>query len=100
MSDKGGLPQNLSNTPDIDEFDASWNKDGTRISFASDRGADEKGRHNLDIWIMDVNSPQQPNQVTSNASQDDNPQWDASGSAIYFRSNRGGEWGIWKVAAK
>jgi hypothetical protein len=23
--------------------------------------------------------------------------WDPGGNAIYFRSNRGGEWGIWKV---
>jgi len=100
MSDKGGLPENLTNTPDVDEFDAAWNKDGTKIAFASDRAVDEKGRNNLDIWVMDVSHPQQPLQITSNASQDDGPQWDASGNAIYFRSNRSGEWGIWKISVK
>jgi TolB protein len=100
MSDKGGLAQNLTNTPDVDEFDAAWNKDGSKIAFASDRAVDEKGRNNLDIWLMDLSLPQQPLQVTSNASQDDAPQWDTGGNSIYFRSNRGGEWGIWKVLVK
>ena len=34
MSDRGGVPRNLTNTPDTDESDPTWNKDGTRIAIA------------------------------------------------------------------
>ena len=97
MSDKGGLAENLTNTPDIDEIDGAWNGDGTKIVFASDRGIDEEKRANYDIWMLDRTKGGSPAQITTNPSQDDRPVWDPSGNAIYFRSNRGGEWGVWKV---
>jgi Tol biopolymer transport system component len=100
MTDRGGAAENLTNTPDIDEFDAVWNKDGTRIAFVSDRGVDQDQRNNLDIWVMDLARPDQPTQITTNASHDDSPAWDPSGAAIYFRSNRGGAWNIWRVSAR
>ena len=72
-----------------------------RIAYASDAGVDEDKRHNYDIWILDLTKPNAPPaQVTKNPSLDDHPVWDPSGRAIYFRSNRGGEWGIWKIALK
>jgi TolB protein len=97
MSDKGGLAENLTNTPDLDETDGAWNGDGTKIIFASDRGVDEDKRANYDIWMLDLTKGGSPIQITTNPSYDDRPVWDPSGNAIYFRSNRGGEWGIWKV---
>lgn len=100
MPDRGGFPRNLTNTPDIDEFDAAWNKDATRLAFVSDAGVDEDRRQNLDIWVMDISRPERPVQVTTNGSHDDHPAWDPTGNNIYFRSNRGGEWAIWKIAAR
>jgi Tol biopolymer transport system component len=100
MPDKGGLSQNLTNSPDSDNFDPVWSKDGSRIAFVSDRGLDEDRHHNRDIWVIDLAHPEQPIQVTTNGSVDDCPAWDPSGDAIYFRSNRGGEWGIWKIGVK
>jgi Tol biopolymer transport system component len=100
MPDKGGVPRNLTNTPDIDEFDPAWNKDGTRLAFVSDAGVDEDRRQNLDIWVMDLSRPERPAQITTNGSHDDHPAWDPAGNSIYFRSNRGGEWAIWKVVAR
>lgn len=100
MSDKGGLPQNLTNTPDVDEYDAVWNRDGSKIAFVCDRGVDEEKRQNADIWVLDLAHPDQPIQVTTNASQDDCPAWDTSDNALYFRSNRGGDWGIWRVGVR
>lgn len=97
VSDKGGAPENLTNTPDIDEFDAVWTRDGRRIAFASDRATDSEGRNNYDIWIMDLSRPGEPTQITANASVDDCPVFDPAGGSIYFRSNRGGSWGIWKI---
>jgi hypothetical protein len=100
MPDRGGIPQNLTNTPDTDEFDPSWNKDATRIAFVSDAGVDEERRQNYDIWVLDLARPARPVQITTNGSWDDHPAWDPTGNSIYFRSNRGGEWAIWKVIAK
>ncbi|HEV2296150.1 MAG TPA: PEGA domain-containing protein [Tepidisphaeraceae bacterium] len=97
MPDTGGAPLNLTNTPDIDEFDPSWSRDGSRVAFVSDRGQDEEKRQNYDIWTLSVERPQQPVQITTNGSHDDCPAWDPSGQSIYFRSNRGGEWAIWKI---
>jgi TolB protein len=98
MSDRGGASENLTNTPDIDERDPAWSKDGARVAFAADSAVDGEGRKQYDIWVLDPAAPQSPVQVTTNASQDDCPVWDPTGGAIYFRSNRGGEWGIWKIA--
>lgn len=92
-----GRPENLTNTSDVDEFDAVWSRNGTRILFVSDKGRHEETGNNRDIWMLDLTSPDQPVQLTTNGSWDDNPAWDPSGTAIYFRSNRGGQWGIWKL---
>jgi hypothetical protein len=100
MPDRGGVPRNLTNTPDIDEFDPAWNKDATRLAFVSDAGVDEDRRQNLDIWVMDLTRPERPVQITNNGSHDDHPAWDPTGNSIYFRSNRGGEWSIWKVSSR
>lgn len=100
MSDRGGAAANLTNLPDFDNFDPAWSKDGSKIAFASDRGADSDGRHNFDIWALDLLHPDKPHRITSNGSWDDCPAWDPRGKYIYFRSNRGGDWGIWRVNAR
>lgn len=100
MSADGGSDENLTNTPDVDETDPVWNRDGTKIAFASDRGMTSDKQHNFDIWVLDLTHPEQPTQITTNGSWDDCPAWDPSGKAIYFRSNRGGQWGIWRIDLK
>jgi dipeptidyl aminopeptidase/acylaminoacyl peptidase len=95
--DRAENPLNLTNTPDTDEFDPSWSRDGGRVLFASDRGIDEEKRHNYDVWMLDLRSPERPTQITTNGSHDDCPVWDPTGATVYFRSNRGGEWAIWKI---
>ena len=96
----GGIPENLTNSPDIDDFDPAWNHEGTKIAYVSDAGVDEDHRHNFDIWIRDAAHPGPPLQLTTNGSWDDCPVWDPSGNYIYFRSNRGGEWAIWRMSVK
>jgi hypothetical protein len=100
ISDKGSVPENLTNSPDSDQYDPVWSKDGSRIAFVSDRGVDEDGRHNADIWVLDLQHADQPRQITHNGSQDDCPAWDPSGNFIYFRSNRGGTWQVWRIASR
>jgi Tol biopolymer transport system component len=100
VSDKGGVPQNITNTPDDDDFDANWSKDGSKIVYTSDHGTSPDGRRNFDIWMIDLANPQQPTQLTTNASYDDCPVFDVTGSSIFFRSNRGGQWGIWRLPVR
>jgi hypothetical protein len=100
---KDELTTNLTNSPETDNFDPAWSPSGDRIAFVTDRGADLQGRHNLDVWIMDPNRPDQAFALTNNGSQDDCPVWDTkdpTGSAVYFRSNRGGVWAIWRAQLK
>lgn len=100
VSDKGGTPQNLTNTPDVDEYDAAWSRDGSRIIFAADRATDEQNQRNTDIWMIDFARPERVVRITSNPSLDDCPVFDVNGTSAYFRSSRGGLWGIWKVAIR
>jgi len=99
VSDQGGAPESL--TSQGNNIDPSWNAAGTRIAFSSDRGKEaEDGRANFDIWVLDLANPNTPKQITNNGSVDDMPVFDPAGDAIYFRSNRGGAWGIWKISVR
>jgi Tfp pilus assembly protein FimT len=111
ISDRGGGTICITNDPDSDCFDPAWSRDGSTIAFACNRGyatypVMEKGRvvdqrdRNMDIWTVDLTHPEKQVQITSNGSVDDCPVWDAGGDYIYFRSNRGGQWGIWKIPVK
>jgi hypothetical protein len=97
---EGGNPENLTNSPDVDDFDPAWNHEGTKIAYVSDAGVDEDQRHNFDLWLLDLAHPGPPLQLTTNGSWDDCPVWDPSGQYLYFRSNRGGEWAIWRIGVK
>jgi hypothetical protein len=98
MSDRGGGAVNLTNSSEYDNFDPMWSKDGNKIAFVSDRSADEDGRRNYDIYVLDLTHPDKPTRITANGSWDDSPAWDPAGKYLYFRSNRGGNWAIWRAS--
>lgn len=111
IADRGGSPIEITNDPDSECYDPAWSKDGSMMAFVSDRSyavypelhdnrVVEVRRRNPDIWIVDLSHSDKPEQITTNGSIDDCPAWDPSGDWIYFRSNRGGEWGIWKIPVR
>ena len=111
ISDRGGGTICITNDPDSDCYDPAWSRDGSTIAFACDRGfatypvmdngrvVDQRHR-NIDIWTVDLTHPEKQVQITTNGSVNDCPVWDPGGDYIYFRSNRGGQWGIWKIPVK
>jgi len=111
ISDHGGMPVDIINDPDSECYDPAWSRDGSLMAYVCDRSyssfpvmsngriVDERHR-NADLWTVDLTNSSKPVQITTNGSVDDCPQWDPSGDTLYFRSNRGGQWGIWKISLK
>ena len=95
MNIDGSQETQLTSNTDFDIEDARWSPDGYKIVYASNEGVDSRKRHNFDIWFMDTDGTNRT-QLTTNGSRDDNPCWDRNGMFIYFRSNRGGAWNIWR----
>lgn len=101
-SDQGERPVNLTNSPDVDDFDPAWSADGAKLAFVSDRPPADKAGKPVDynVWVMDVARPDAAAPVTTNGSWDDSPGWGPTGKVIFFRSNRGGEWAVWRVEVR
>jgi hypothetical protein len=95
MSIDGASETQLTQNTDYDIIDARWSPDGKWIVYASDEGFDSHNNRNYDIWLMTANGSQRT-QLTTNGSLDDSPCWDHEGKTVYFRSNRGGAWNIWR----
>ncbi|MBN1766821.1 MAG: PD40 domain-containing protein [Sedimentisphaerales bacterium] len=95
MNIDGTEETQLTTNRDYDIKDARWSFDGQKIVYASNEGVDSHKKHNFDIWMMDADGTNST-QLTTNGSHDDCPFWDYYGMYIYFRSNRGGSWNIWR----
>ncbi|MGB0766399.1 MAG: hypothetical protein ACPGYV_01670 [Phycisphaeraceae bacterium] len=74
----------------------SWSPDGKYILFASMEGNDPTGRPNEDIWIMD-NQGGFKQQLTTNGSTDKYPLMSPDMKTVYFLSNRGERWAMWRI---
>lgn len=99
MNATGADQQQLTRNKDYDIASPKWSPNGKYIAFASTQGVDSHPKHkvqNWDIWIMDAGTGKQF-QLTTNGSCDDEPCWDRTGEFIYFRSNRGNAWRIWRL---
>jgi len=91
-ADERQLTQNIN----YEIVDPRWSPDGRWIIFSSNEGVDARKIHNFDIWVMSTDGLKKM-QITTNGSWDDSPAWDRTGQTIYFRSNRGGSWKIWRA---
>ncbi|MBB6430646.1 TolB family protein [Algisphaera agarilytica] len=74
----------------------SWSPDGRYILYTSMEGTDPTGRPNEDIWMMRADGTDKQ-QLTTNGSSDRFPLMSPDGKEIYFLSNRGESWSIWRI---
>ena len=78
-------------------FNPAVSPDGARVLFVSDRGVDEQGRHNNDIYLINADGTNLQ-RLTQNGSDDIMPAWSPSEEGvIFFLSNRGGAYNIWRL---
>lgn len=98
-SDKGGVIQKITDSPDVSERDPAWSPDGLRLAITAEVPFSSGDGVQTDIYLTDA-SGRDLRAATMNDSLDDLPAWSPTGDAIYFRSNRGGKWDIWKIAVK
>ena len=95
MNTDGTGETQMTQNIDYNTVHPKWSPDGNWIVFASDEAVDSRKRHNYDIWLMSSEGSGKT-QLTTNGSRDDSPCWDNAGKFIYFRSNRGAAWNIWR----
>ncbi len=96
VSTHAAAPVQLTTNPDTLESEPAWSPDGKYIVYVSNEGRDNTGTPNNDIWIMQADGTNR-RQLTTNGSDDISPLIDPKQNWIYFVSNRGFRWGIWRM---
>jgi Tol biopolymer transport system component len=97
MDPNGSNLTQLTQNQKFDIADPRWSPDGQWIAYSSAEGKDSDGNANADIWVIAADGSPRRVQLTQNGSFDGSPAWDRNGKTIYFRSNRGGSWNIWRM---
>lgn len=97
MGSDGSSETQLTTNTESCIYDAQWSPDGNWIVYSSNEGVDQGGEKNFDIWIMSKDGTNRV-QLTTNGSDDRYPTWSHTGDFIYFNSNRGGAWNIWRFS--
>lgn len=69
-----------------------FSPDGKRLAFAAKNAGDK----NSSIFVASVEGGE-PRRLTDGSARDDYPAWSADGRFLYFRSNRNGDFQIWKM---
>jgi Tol biopolymer transport system component len=77
--------------PQADCLQPAVSRDGRRLAFVKERGGAPETR---DVWLCELADGRQT-ELTMNPSRDDLPRFGADDKHVYFRSTRGGDWGVW-----
>lgn len=78
-------------TPKAPSYFHGWSPDSRYLAFVAERG---DGRFEL-YRIPAVGGAEE--RLTSSGGYDDGPEYTPDGRWIYFNSNRGGRWNIWRI---
>jgi Tol biopolymer transport system component len=103
MDTDGGAITQLTFNVDYDIKDPAWDPSGSFITYVSNEGktasesdtTDLQSNNDYNIWVMRSDGTNKT-QLTTNQSHDDQPVFNPDGEYIYFRSNRGGFWNVWR----
>jgi Tol biopolymer transport system component len=88
---------NLTNTPEIDDFEADWSPRGSRIAFTSDGGA--AAGENIDVWDMRARDGGDLRRLTDAPGFDGGPDYSPDGRRIAFDSERTGNGDVYVMRA-
>ncbi len=70
-----------------------WSPHGTRIAYWASNGTNGQ----RDIWTVPAIGSAISVQVTNDGALDWNPTWSSDGRFLYFASNRGGTFNLWRI---
>ena len=74
--------------------------DATRVVYTVRATDMDKNRGNTQLWMIDLRAAKPvPQQLTSHESSSFDPEWSASGDALYFLSSRSGSAQVWRLPA-
>jgi len=83
MDNNGFNEVNLTNSPLVNDFDAVWSPDGTKIAFTTNRDG------NNEIYIMNADGSS-PLNISNDPASDTTPAWSPDGLKLLFISDRDG----------
>jgi len=72
--------------------------DATRVVYTVRATDLAKNRGHTELWMVDLRAAKPlPQQLTSNTASSSDPEWSASGDAVYFLSSRSGSAQVWRL---
>ena len=72
--------------------------DATRVIYTVRDTDLAKNRGHTELWMVDLRAAKPvPQRLTSNAASSRDPEWSASGDAVYFLSSRSGSSQVWRL---
>ncbi len=74
--------------------------DATKVVYTVRSTNMEKNRGSTQLWMLDLRNPAAaPVRLAQSEASNTDPEWSASGDAVYFLSSRSGSSQVWRVAA-
>lgn len=72
--------------------------DATRVIYTVRETDLAKNRGHTELWMVDLRAAKPvPQRLTSNTASSSDPEWSASGDAVYFLSSRSGTSQVWRL---